>query len=287
MNGVSNRERLWALISLVAIAALVGVATHAFAPGGGPNPPREPLVVLLQMVFWLSIAADVVIVVELAHEILLRIKGERVGPPPRPRTHWAAQFLALVPLLGFLAAILFLRGTSAGRTLAQLPGRLASGAGLLPSSVHRGSAADDYLIWISLTISIAIVTVIGVWIWRLSRRPQPRPRARRAERDAVAEALEESIEALRADPDPRSAIIHAYVAMESRMNRVGLPRRRHEAPLEFMARILEVAKGAAADVRRLTQLFEVARFSRHEVDEAMRSSALLALSNIREEISLG
>jgi hypothetical protein len=157
----------------------------------------------------------------------------------------------------------------------------------LPAPVRRGSAADDYLIWISLTISIAIVTVIAAWIWRLSRRPQPRPLARRPELDAVAEAVEASLEMLRADPDPRSAIIHAYVAMESRMNRVGLPRRRHEAPLEFMARILEVARGAAGDVRRLTQLFEVARFSRHEVDEEMRSSALLALSNIRELIQVG
>jgi hypothetical protein len=35
---------------------------------------------------------------------------------------------------------------------------------------------------------------------------------------------------------------------------------------------------------RLTNLFEVAKFSAHEIDEAMRADAIGALSDIRERL---
>ena len=64
----------------------------------------------------------------------------------------------------------------------------------------------------------------------------------------------------------------------------GVPRRPFEAPLEYLERLLGVVEASAHSVRRLTQLFERARFSEHEVDLQMRDEAIEALVALREEL---
>src|SRR5207237_263983 len=54
----------------------------------------------------------------------------------------------------------------------------------------------------------------------------------------LVSAIGESIDALRAEPDPRRAVIAAYARLEAELEAIGRPRRPAEAPLEYMARIL-------------------------------------------------
>ena len=68
------------------------------------------------------------------------------------------------------------------------------------------------------------------------------------------------------------------------MSRAGWPRRASEAPVEFVTRILAAAAGMSGDLMRLTELFEVAKFSDHVVGERMRDDAIGALSGIRERL---
>ncbi len=72
-------------------------------------------------------------------------------------------------------------------------------------------------------------------------------RARRRELDPfshadVAEALEdalaETLDDLRAERDPRKAVIAAYARLERTLAAFGLPRRPAEAPAEYLQRIL-------------------------------------------------
>src|SRR6266536_1408183 len=64
----------------------------------------------------------------------------------------------------------------------------------------------------------------------------------------------------------------------------GLPRHAAEAPLEYVARVLEQANVQPASVRRLADLFERAKFSQHTIDEAMRAAAIEAVTTIRAEL---
>jgi len=64
----------------------------------------------------------------------------------------------------------------------------------------------------------------------------------------------------------------------------GIPRRPYEAPLEFRARALDGLDASADAVTRLTDLFEWAKFSPHEPDEAMRDEAITALEALRDEL---
>lgn len=113
-------------------------------------------------------------------------------------------------------------------------------------------------------------------------------RARRAEeaRDAEAEdALEPvvaaGVEALESERDPRRAVIKAYLAMERTLGEQGMARKPNETPLEYLRRVLAELGAAAASARRLTSLFERAKFSQHEIDEGMRRDALSALQTLR------
>jgi hypothetical protein len=72
--------------------------------------------------------------------------------------------------------------------------------------------------------------------------------------------------------------------METVLGYHGLPRESHEAPFEWLHRILVSLHASALSVERLTELFERARFSRHTIDENMREDAIHALTDVRDEL---
>ena len=54
---------------------------------------------------------------------------------------------------------------------------------------------------------------------------------------ALADVLDETLDDLRAETDPRRAVIAAYARMERALAAYGLPRRPSEAPDEYLQRI--------------------------------------------------
>ena len=101
---------------------------------------------------------------------------------------------------------------------------------------------------------------------------------------ALSEVLAETLDDLRREVDPRRAVIRAYARMEQTLAAKGLPRREAEAPLEYLVRALDAVQASGHSVRRLTQLFQRARFSTHEIDVGMKDDAIDALSGLRAEL---
>jgi hypothetical protein len=102
--------------------------------------------------------------------------------------------------------------------------------------------------------------------------------------DALADVLDDALADLRAERDPRRAIIAAYARMERLFAVHGVPRHPAEAPFEYLARVLVELRASASSVFELTALFERAKFSTHEIDPAMRDEALAALAAVRDEL---
>jgi len=100
----------------------------------------------------------------------------------------------------------------------------------------------------------------------------------------LAQLVDETIDDLRAEADPRKAVIAAYARMERILAVHGLPRRPSEAPLEYLSRVLLELNVTAPAVRRLTDLFERAKFSHHEIDADMKDDAIEALVAFRDEM---
>lgn len=117
-------------------------------------------------------------------------------------------------------------------------------------------------------------------------RRKPRPETR--ERDEiVAEqltaVLTQTLDDLEFD-DPRRAVIRAYARMEVVLAAHGFGRKAHEAPLEYLARVLRALNVRAEPAHALTELFELAKFSDHEIDAAMRQEAIDALATVRDDL---
>jgi hypothetical protein len=103
--------------------------------------------------------------------------------------------------------------------------------------------------------------------------------------DDLVNVLDEALDDLRAEQDPRRAVIAAYARMERVLGAHGVPRLRFEAPHEYLARVLAELTGGGRAARRLTALFERARFSPHEVDVPMKGEAIEAVEDLQAELA--
>lgn len=154
-----------------------------------------------------------------------------------------------------------------------------------PQSQTGGGSRSLRFQWSELVVilSLLLVVVLGAVVAVKRSRTDDEPGLETAP-EALAAALDESLDDLRADPDLRRAIIAAYSRMERTLAAAGIPRHPAEAPLEYLERALLSLHTSAAAVRKLTDLFEWARFSHHEPEPSMRDDAVDALVAVRDEL---
>ena len=102
---------------------------------------------------------------------------------------------------------------------------------------------------------------------------------------ALDEVLEDTLDDLRAERDPRKAVIGAYARMERLFAAHQVGREEAETPQQYVERVLDRLQVSSFAVRRLTQLYERARFSPHTVDAEMKDDAIAALEGLRAELT--
>jgi hypothetical protein len=151
-------------------------------------------------------------------------------------------------------------------------------------NARRRPAQHVQFRWEELVIVLALLVALGAAARVTRSRLGPGARRRRPAPETLAAALDESLDDLRDDPDLRRAIVAAYARMERALAAVGISRHPAEAPLEYVERALLSLDASAAHVRRLTDLFEWARFSHHEPEPSMRDEAIDALVAVRDEL---
>jgi hypothetical protein len=139
--------------------------------------------------------------------------------------------------------------------------------------------------WLELIVILSLFFVVAVaTIVALRRSRSDEETVLDTAPEALAAALDESLDDLRSDPDLRRAIIAAYSRMERALAAAGIPRHPAEAPFEYLERALLTLDASSDAVHRLTDLFEWARFSHHEPEPSMRDDAVDALVAVRDEL---
>ena len=138
--------------------------------------------------------------------------------------------------------------------------------------------------WIPVLVIVGLAAV-GVLAWYLGVRRR-NAALRRAETvgESLANVIDETLDDLRAESDPRRAVIAAYARLERALAAYGLPRREFETQEEYLGRILGRLDVETHSVRRLTDLFTRAKFSHHDVDAEMKEEAIGALEQVRDEL---
>jgi len=202
--------------------------------------------------------------------------GERVPGSRLERTliHLAVFGLILAPLA---ALLMLFRDQSAAVERTPLRGLPGTGPGGGSGAPVHPAPHVEWTFFLALVVAaLVILGFVAVMRRRaLAEAEDEEPK------DALAPVVAAGIEALESERDPRRAVIKAYAAMERTLAEQELPRKPAETPLEYLRRMLQDLGGRADPARRLTGLFEEAKFSAHVIDEPMRQDALTCLAALR------
>jgi hypothetical protein len=270
---------------VLALLAVVAVASASHAPGTGTSRPAAPAPALLRD----YIATLAILIVPLGalifvwaailkktyRHVPLQSKEIPMHVAPQPIVWFAAFLIAAAVALHF-----------------QKPPNTGRGGAAAPPAVSAKGKDDStnkkyepQFQWLPMLVVGSLVFGFGsaMVVIALRRRRGLLPEI--PVRERIEMVLDETLDDLHNEKDPRKAVIRAYAKMERIFAAVGVPRRESEAPDEYLGRVLDLVTVGSVSAKRLTRLFARARFSPHEIDAGMRQEAIDAVSGLRAELA--
>jgi uncharacterized protein DUF4129 len=263
------------LLSLLGLAA-VGSSSEGWRSGDR----REVSPFAVDLAFTLAILLGIALLVL----VVMTIRGAK-GEMKLERPSGLRQIIVLMGVLMFLGAFGIARfefgpnrDEENDAVLGPPPKEEPTGEARTPETPRR----PEFQWWLAVLAAGGATAAVVVW-----RRGRSRPLVLggpEAVAEQLSEVLTETLDDLALERDPRRAVIRAYARMERVLASHGLPRAPHEAPLEYLARVLRELNVRAEAAHALTELFERAKFSQHEIDVAMKEEAIAALVRVRDDL---
>ena len=265
-------------VSVALLAAVVALAGSGGAVAGEPRDDGASTVLIDLLLVVVAVLCLVLFIVLLPMVIIERRKQmEGRGGRSSFQQRVAAGAIAIVFVVCVIVLVVRARSENG------LPD-ITSSLGQPPASKGKALGTEPEHASTSQMATVALITLLaGAGAMFLLMRSHRMPIRARSSREQIALALDEAVDDLRAEPDPRRAVVAAYARMERTMGIYGAPREPWEAPNEYLARTLrELGVGVAAE--ELTSLFEHARFSEHAITETEREAAIDALLAVRDDL---
>ncbi len=279
-NAQAPRRTLLVLVPLVGLLGLVAIGSTGHAQAGIGR--HRPSYVVADTVGSLVLVL-LVIGVGLAAWVLFSGRDYLVARRLEKRRRWWTSLLAF----GVVVLVLFLpfaRGLrhphqSQGTPSVAPPPAAGSTTPTTAGAAYKPRFATAPVV---LVLGLAGGVALAVYAAHRSRRralggsddeASPAP--------TLSDVLDDTLDDLRAEPEPRRAVIAAYARLERTLGAFGLPRRPAEAPDEYLRRILVDLEVNSRFAQQLSQLFARAKFSQHSVDQAMKEEAIQLLVSIR------
>jgi hypothetical protein len=285
MRGGAGRIPLvLAVLAVLVLVGIVAVASTGSTPTGTGD-GRPPADVVLDTVFSLALLLYLPALALLVYGLLQRKEIAREVASGRYRRTGVWTYLVL---MGAFTVAVYFRLTDF-RLDPQSENEVVDAGDSTPRARPGGDPSgertyDPEFAWIPVLVVLALAALaIGAYVVA-SRRRRTLAGAEERAAELVADTIEDTLDDLRAEPDPRRAVIAAYARLERALASSGLPRRAAETAEEYVARILGRLEVDPAPVRTLTDNFEAAKFSQHQVDETMRAESIAALARIRDEL---
>ena len=276
--GAARRVPLLIGLAVVGLIAVVALASGDPIIGHRGDRPVEEGFASLSAVWWAVMVLCASFALAVVIYLLVMMRGQGKGAKPGQKS--LIGLLVLVAIV--MIAIRFRPERSDRSEPVQAPTTTSA-----PAPVDGPSEGGSGTAWWPL-LAVAVLAVGGAVIGLRARRP-PLPDLEDDEEsmDATLPALLAlGIEALRAEPDPRRAVIAAYARLEAGLAASGQPRRANETPSEFLARLL-AASGLPPDaLSALTHLYELARFSDRPLPSDARAQALASLDALESRINV-
>jgi hypothetical protein len=270
-------------VLVLALVGFVAIASTGSRPAG-TDETRKPADALLDIFFSFALVALIPAAAILVWGLMQRKAiARQVATGRVPRTGLLTFFTFLL-----VAAVLWWRFRDT-RTPApeELVDNLFPGQEVPYRPEEKGEVTTSYepeFAWIPVLVVVTLAVVALVAAAVAARRRQNVAAEEDGVAHAVADILEDTLDDLRAETDPRRAVIAAYARLERTLAAHGSARRAAETPEEYLARILRHLEVDRHSVRALTDLFTRAKFSQHDVDAGMKEKAIDALVRVRDEL---
>ncbi len=279
--GRSPRAR--GAVVLLAVLALMAVVTIAAtgSTSGGSARSQAPSDTLFDTVLSLLIVVFAATLVGIVYA-LVRDKSLQWSTP---RARYGVGSLVMLLVTAFAIALYArLHGLDL-RFDPQQPPVDRTETGPPPPRLGDGSSShlEFHFAWIPVLVVVwlAATAVAAFVLSSRRRRTADREPALAAE---LATAIDVSLDDLRAEPDPRRAVIAAYARLERVLAAHGQPRHTSDTPEEHVSRALGALAVDRRALRRLEELYLRAKFSQHRVDARMKDDAIGALERVRDEL---
>jgi Domain of unknown function (DUF4129) len=268
------------VLLVLALVAIVSVAARGSTSSGSTasNAPGDTLLdtifslLLLLAVAWVAISVFSVV----------RWREHEFSAPKRRN-----DIRAIATLLAFgfaLALYVRERGWHLAFTPQQTPlDRSDGGAGVPGFDAGPDPGYRFQFAWLPVVAALVLAALAVAALVIANRRANPSS-AQAELAEELALTLDLSLDDLRAETDPRRAVIAAYARLERVLAAHGEPRQDADTPEEHLARVLGHLDVDRRAVRRLVDLFVQAKFSQHDVDARMKDEAIGALEQVRDEL---
>jgi hypothetical protein len=279
---MATRKTLSLAAALVALVALVALASRAHTPAGGGATHGLDSNLIWEFVL-IGVVGLFVLCVPVAAWMVLSTRGDR--PPSEARKRRSFQQILIGTAIFLIAFAFAARRFQAGHhekaKTSHIPANLATG----PQTPNKPGKPIPFD-WLPAIVVLSAATLgAGVIGYVLFRRPSGRKPSEAELAAQLSAVLDDSLDDLRSERDPRRAVVATYARMERTLAGAGFPRSVAEAPLEYLGRVLrDLLHTSAEAVSKLTALFERAKFSHHEIDGGMEDEAIDALVAVRDEL---
>jgi hypothetical protein len=285
-RGASRRPLFLTAAAVLVLVAVVALASSGSTPAGDDE-IRQPADVLLDTIFSLGLVLLIPAAAILVYGLTQRKAIAReIATGRYPRWSFASfmGLMILILIFGLWGVRHFQRGEGGDEiTDIVFPG-LDRPLEPTEPGIVQGSYEREFA-WIPVLVILVIAAIgIGSYIVAERRRRPPLELDDAVAAIEVADDLDDSLDDLRAEPDPRRAVIAAYARLELSLARAGLARREDETAEEYVSRILDRLDVERRPVKRLTALYTEAKFSQHVVDDRMKDDAIDSLGQIRDEL---
>ena len=277
-------KRVVVLLGLISLLVAVAVASTGSVPvgTGGTRSPSDRFLDVTISLFLLWMAFGTVLLVLL----IINRRGVLAQAVVERRKGGRRNALA-VAVVSFGLLALFLRWLSTdGNNGQALLDRFRPGSrranldvtGAAPSYEPEFATGP-----VLIVLGVLAIAIVG-WLIAYRARRRSLPPMSESLYPALTDVLQETLDDLRAEADPRRAVIGAYARMERTLGAYGLPRLPAEAPDEYLQRIFSDLEVSRRSVSRLTSLFAWAKFSGHDVAPEMKDEAIAALEAVGNEL---
>ena len=281
-SGSGRLALIGVVVVLLAVVAWAATGVQTGGANGSARTMSPGVSGTLTAILAAAWGAGLVVLIVVGRRLRRRLAEDDEGLEPPPVPWWVTMVAWLIVAAVFLMVLVTFRNGQEGQPR-PAPAPTAA-PGDLTSDTREDQRRPSAWVIVGFVAGAAAAAAALAFVARrtasIEEDREPLPELRRH----VVGVVDDSINDIERDPDPRRAIIRAYTRMEAVLARGGIPRRPSETPLEYIDGALRTLAIPAGPARSLTDLFEIARFSDRPIDISMKRRAIDCLLDIRSAL---